>query len=203
MRAPASASSSTISSSRVCGSTRRRMTISRCSRMRCATSPERSATSSPIRRRPAVVGASGSSSAPPSRSFSRNSAAFDPAGSAATGGRERGRGARGLAHRHARRHRACRRVRVMSRREASAGNEHALDPAGQQRAIRDAVYAATRNVAPLGVAAGMVVLDRRAAQRHFVVEAARRQHVVAGELVVTDHAAALAHADRRARADHD
>ena len=143
--------------------------------------------------------ASGSSSAPSASSRARRSAAVDVPRHAARGRRERRGGAGRLAHRHARRHRPRRGVRVVGRGEAAAGDEQPLDAraaAGTGRGSRTPRRRPTYCHA--GVAARAVVLDRRAAQRDLVGEAAPAEDVVAGQPVVAVDPPALAHADRRA-----
>ena len=94
----------------------------------------------------------------------------------------------------------------MGRGEAAPGDEQPLDAERQERAVGDAVDrgpAALAHVVPRRVAARAVVLDRGAAQGDLVGEPASAEDVLAGQPVVAVDAAALAHADGRARGHDD
>ncbi len=181
-------SSSTSATSFSRGSMRRRTAISRCFRIESADAAVAQVVHT-------------SRIAPPARQTGAQVVGGDLAWHA-TGGCGHGRGsASSLAHRHARRHRARRGVRVVRRRKTAATDEQPVEAARHKRSIRNAIHRATGNVLPVGLAARPVVLYRRAAECHLVGKAARLEHVGARQLVVTDHASRLAHADRRARPD--
>src|SRR6266542_4082527 len=160
-----------------------------------------SAAGGPLRRPP--PGRSGSSKTPCSARRARSRAAGRSPGTLLPAGGEGRGGACGLTHGHAGAHRAGARVCVMGGGEAAPCHQQALDILEQQAAVRDAVDTAVRNIAPAGVGAGVVVLDRGAAERDLVVEAAAGEHVLSGQPVAAVHPSALAHADRGAGRDHD
>src|SRR3954468_19246874 len=110
--------------------------------------------------------------------------------------RERRAYAGRLAGRHDDRHDAIRRMRFVRARDAAPGDDQAVGVARQEAAHRDVVrFAGRQALQHRARAGGIVDVDRISAARDRVVELARREYVLGGELIVAQDPARLAHAD--------
>src|SRR5258708_22385731 len=90
-------------------------------------------------------------------------------------------------------------MRLVRAGDAAPGDHQALGAARHQAAQWNVVRLARRQALQHGAGAGRIVdVDRIRAARDRVVELARREDIVDGELIVTEHAPRLAHADLHA-----